>query len=304
MPRKKLTEHIQHCPASIVECQFSYRRTKALKDDETTDLNYLGTLIDEQLLAVDQEKSSVGVERTNDLDIDVVNIYNYYTKNWRLSVMPPAFRQRSSKRVSNECDFTCTEFVRRDEFCTHWKNQHLDVQLNSSMCIHRCPMKMFGCTYGQINVVPQPPGASICFDKHSDMHSYLPANPCVELDPAATPQPGSYVSSIEKKKELAMYGYGDEEESMDVLGQLPSEVLIQVISFLDSLSLWSLSQVNSYFRILCYDFVKKKGIVYGRWERDEHSGLPWTHWVYTPPMVSVVGSCDCQVGRHGICMNI
>ena len=88
-----------------------------------------------------------------------------------------------------------------------------------------------------------------------------------------------YAAKIRQKQELAMYGYEDEsEESYDVLGQLPAEVLTAVCEHLDSLSLWHLSQVNRYLRSVCYNLVKKKGVVYMVWSRDDESGC----WISGP----------------------
>ena len=43
------------------------------------------------------------------------------------------------------------------------------------------------------------------------------------------PLPGSYAQHIQKQQELAIYGYGDESESYDVLSQLPPKASVSGI---------------------------------------------------------------------------
>ena len=282
MPRKNLLQHIEHCPASLLECRFSYCRKRARLIGDLEEVNYPGALVDEKVLAVDQELSSVD-GNASALEIDIENDPHCRILRYSSSV-PYNERNRTCKNESSSSTFSCNEIVRRDEFPVHWKSLHIDTQLDSSQCIRRCPLQLYGCTFGQNTLVPSPLGSKVCYNEESDVHSIVPAESCIKADEDAALQPSSYIMNIQKKKELALYGYGDdeEEESFDILGQLPSEVLLVVISFLDSLSLWSLSQVNHYFRTLCYDMVKTKGIVYGQWEKDTNSDLPWVHWIHRP----------------------
>lgn len=82
---------------------------------------------------------------------------------------------------------------------------------------------------------------------------------------------GAFAAELAKKKELALYGY-EQEGSLDPLGQLPLEVLVKILLYLDSLGLWCLSQVNQYLREVCQTLLVKKGMVVRRWYKD---GTSW-----------------------------
>ena len=171
------------------------------------------------------------------------------------------------------CSFPCNEIVRRDEFATHWKCQHLDVQVCMPQIIRRCPMRGYGCPHGDLRLVPGPHGTTIDYDPKSDC--FLLSSPSIALE-ESTELTGNYAAQIQSKQELALYGYGEStEENFDVLGQLPVEVLMDICMSLDSMSLWVFSQVNRYIRKVCYNVVKKKGIVYHVWEFDGQTAQ-WT----------------------------
>ena len=174
------------------------------------------------------------------------------------------------------CTFCCNEIVRRDEFSAHWKNLHLDIQIDMPVMVRRCPLHSYGCTHGELALVPLPMGSSLNYDLAAD--TTLLKLPAViqEEDVGGASNHSDYAAKIRQKQELALYGYEDDsEESCDVLGQLPAEVLETICEHLDSLSLWYLSQVNQYLRSVCYNLVKKKGVVYTPWVRDDSSGC-WT----------------------------
>ena len=162
----------------------------------------------------------------------------------------------------------CNKIVRRDEFSAHWKSFHLDIQANF-MLVERCPMYSYGCNYEEQRLVPNPPGTTVDYDKERGTVFVKP--PEVVTDSTKEFEgAGDYAAKLQKQRELALYGYGDElEESLDVLGQLPVEVLTAICHYLDSMSLCQLSQVNHYIRKICLNTVKKKGIVFHRWVRDE-----------------------------------
>lgn len=166
------------------------------------------------------------------------------------------------------CTFLCNSVVRRDEFAAHWKSLHVDIQLEIESLIERCPMRAYGCKFGIVNLVPNPGGSTLDYSPETDCFLYKA--PPVELTNADDTQvlDSRYTARIQAKQELAMYGYEDDEESYDVLGQLPTEVLMAVCGFLDSQSLWHLSQVNHYMRKVCLGLVKKSGMVYSDWVRD------------------------------------
>ena len=116
-------------------------------------------------------------------------------------------------------------------------------------------------------MTPDPSGASLEYLKEADCIALrLPDHTTSESQSETVHS--AYAQHIQKKQELAFYGYG-EEESYDVLSQLPAEILMKICSALDSLGLWNLSMVNHYIRNVCFNLVKKRGIVYCTWHRNE-----------------------------------
>ena len=193
--------------------------------------------------------------------------------------MPARFRHHYTKKVktrSRHCySFPCNEIVRRDEFATHWKSLHLDIQVGMSRIVERCPMYSYGCMHGETRLAPNPPGSSI--DYHHETNFFLLKSPeALTTEPPLQSNSGDYSAEIQIQQELALYGYGeDSEESLDVLGQLPAEILMTICQSLDSMSLWNLSRVNWYLRKVCFNVVKKRGVVYHKWIFDEMT----TGWV-------------------------
>ena len=58
--------------------------------------------------------------------------------------------------------------VRREEFAAHWKNLHLDIQIDKPVMMQRCPLHSYGCKHGELNLFPSPVGASLDCDLVSD----------------------------------------------------------------------------------------------------------------------------------------
>ena len=77
---------------------------------------------------------------------------------------------------------------------------------------------------------------------------------------------GTQAERRRKQKELAMYGYAVPEVA-DSFGQLPTEMLVKICGFLDSLGLRSLSQTSYYLKEVCNKLVTKKGITVSAWQR-------------------------------------
>lgn len=192
------------------------------------------------------------------------------------------------------CTFCCNEIVRRDEFSSHWKNLHVDIQIDMPQMVRRCPLHSYGCSHGELVLRPWPMGSSLDYDINSDV-TLLKLPTTVQDDEegmGGAINHSDYTEKIRQKQELALYGYGDDnEESYDVLGQLPAEVLEAICEHLDSLSLWYLSQVNQYLRSVCCNLVKKKGIVYSAWQREDSSG----HWTRGPRVSVYIVHCQFYI---------
>ena len=224
-------KHLEHCPASSLMCWFSRTYTRV-------GVRYL-------------------VPRTASPEDPLI-------EDSSSNVLLDAKLQMGDVKI-----FSCNEIVRRDELSAHYQSFHVDIQTNMSMVVQRCPMYIYGCNYGEQRLAPNPQGATVDYNKEYD--TVLVKPPQVVSDSANESEgAGDYAAKLQKQQELALYGYGDDfEGSLDVLGQLPAEVLTAICHYLDSMSLWQLSQVNHYIRKVCLNTVKKKGIVYHRWVKDE-----------------------------------
>lgn len=276
LPRKALKRHIQHCPASILQCKFVHSR-EPVKDGSRIHHQEEMALIDQKLLAGDMSlRSKCGYSEHVGLGVTIKrDAYNFMNRRRQdgSSVLVEDEKGRTCSRNDLEKTpiwlFYCNEIVRRDEFIAHWSKFHLDVQLSIESVVYRCPYRVYGCTYGQDHLVPTPLGTSLEYSK--DMDCFLaqssPALPdsSSEAESSSEQSTSQYSAKIREKEELSHYGYGDDEGSYDVLGQLPAEMLLNIIRFLDSVSLWNLSLVNTYLRRVCLNLVCQRGIVYSRW---------------------------------------
>ncbi len=243
MKRKEMNHHLQHCTASIVNCSYTYSRIGHtyvhVGVRNLCSPNYSAEQPDEKFLIADIKKEN---------HLEPLSLETF----------------RWGKRP------TC-KFVRRDEFSSHWKS-HIHFVDDLQECIKRCPLFSYGCMYSTTRFQPGPePGST--FEYKSDISSFVIVPPVVTLttdggQEQTTVTGGSYADELIKKQELLAYGYGDDIiGSIDVIGQLPVEVLMLIMSFCDSLSLWCLSQVNFYLRDICHEVAAKQGMVFGKWEK-------------------------------------
>lgn len=305
LARKSLGSHLPHCPASILQCRFVHTRKAVCNAGETT-LQEADNTIDEKLLSGDvslvldhthQDPPTLGIFIKNSGYTTMEHRRNQVGRP-QTGYMPHSngTRQRCHQRISNEISFLCNQIVRRDEFVPHWKGFHLDVQLNLERVIQRCPLISYGCVHSRENLVPFPAGTTLNYDKEVD--TFLASSPSPVLD-RETEELTQYQAKIQEKKELALYGYGDEEESYDVLSQLPAEILLNIFKELDSISLWNMSLVSHYMRKLCFCVVYKRGIVYTKWTRAEDASYPLGfRWIGSPE-VSISIHCDGWPRKYG-----
>lgn len=273
MNRRKLGTHLQYCPASIVQCRAVHTRMVSKKRDEKQP----NSLIDEKLLEGDMFliDENQGIPSSQGLQLSVRNSsYTISSKN-KCAITLGRGRFSRAREHESECEFFCNEIIRRSEFDSHWRF-HLDVQCG--MVVERCPLKGYGCSFGRDNLLPSPIGTTLDYNKEEDcLLVALPSLVPLNSDPEC-PGNSQYEAKIQEKKELSIYGYGDDEdESYDVLGQLPFEILLYIISYLDSISLWNMSSVNHFFRKACFSVVKKQGIVYFKWTKESRH-----KWICSP----------------------
>ncbi len=295
--RKYLGLHLEHCPASVLVCRFAHERQasvdipshappEALAEEEEP--LYLSELWCSGDTSVAHASAEQGVAHVTGADSTASAVPARYNLSLKCR---PVFHCRTSPLHPRrkccihhpipprdgrlDCTFPCGEIVRRDEQAAHYKTLHHDIHAHLWHLTQTCPMSsVTGCPHRQTRLLPHPKDSTLRYDKENAL--FLLKLPEVVNSSAEAQMTSQYVAEIQKKKELALYGYSDEEEeSYDVLGQLPPEVLDKVCSHLDSLSLWYLSQVNHYLRSVCLLVSRKRGIVYQRWHFDE-SSQSWT----------------------------
>ena len=303
-----LLTHVEHCPASILMCRFSHDRMSVdflgKKDSSPREL-----LLDEKFLLGDlavlrdrnravgcsdellcgsvrymKDDSSNQPSSSQDIELDLqctVGIVTNASQSSQYHIKSLKPRQRTcidmeaklhhnyiKREVVTKrcCAFPCNDIIRRDELAAHWKTFHLDIQIDMPCIVERCPMHIYGCMYGEQRLSPNPQGSSLHYDLESDCFLLKPP----ETVATESKVSGNYAARIQTRQELALYGYEDEsDESVDVLGQLPAEILMVICEFLDSQTLWHFSQVNHYLRKVCLNVVKRKGIVYYHWVFNE-----------------------------------
>lgn len=168
---------------------------------------------------------------------------------------------RRHNKSSSAFTFTCSHFFRRDEFPSHFKNVHADIQ----SCLdgwfqHRCPLAYLGCTFVQNNFRPDGLKAKVIYSKPLKTFAIKP-----EVDTLLA-ESGKCNSTVANRR-----------RNKDLLSGLPVELLKYIAGFLDSFSLSQLSQVSVLMRDICATLLQERGMVLLVWEkkRYSHGGASW-----------------------------
>ncbi|XP_057260108.1 F-box only protein 40 [Pezoporus wallicus] len=168
---------------------------------------------------------------------------------------------RRHNKSSSAFTFTCSHFFRRDEFPSHFKNVHADIQ----SCLdgwfqHRCPLAYLGCTFVQNHFRPEGLKAKVIYSK--PLKSF-----------AIKPEVDTVLAESGKFNPTA----ANRGRNKDLLSSLPVEVLKYIAGFLDSFSLSQLSQVSVLMRDICATLLQERGMVLLVWEkkRYSHGGTSW-----------------------------
>ncbi|XP_010205341.2 F-box only protein 40 [Colius striatus] len=168
---------------------------------------------------------------------------------------------RRHNKSSSAFTFTCSHFFRRDEFPSHFKNVHADIQ----SCLdgwfqHRCPLAYLGCTFVQNHFRPDGLKAKVIYSKPLKTFAIKP-----EVDTVLA-ESGKCSSTVTNRG-----------RNTDLLSSLPVEVLKYIAAFLDSFSLSQLSQVSVLMRDICATLLQERGMVLLVWEkkRYSHGGSSW-----------------------------
>ncbi|XP_066473222.1 F-box only protein 40 [Tiliqua scincoides] len=177
-----------------------------------------------------------------------------------LQLQSESVTQRHNKS-SSAFTFSCNHFFRRDEFPSHFKNVHTDIQ----SCLNgwferRCPLAYLGCTFVQHPWCPSGQRSKVIYSQHLKAFAVKP-----EVAP---------VLSETKKGNFLRNNRGKE---VDALSSLPLEILKYIAGFLDSFSLSQLAQVSVLMRDICATLLQERGMVFLLWEkkRYSHGGMSW-----------------------------
>ncbi|XP_069801861.1 F-box only protein 40 [Dendropsophus ebraccatus] len=164
-------------------------------------------------------------------------------------------------KSNSSFSFSCDLFFRRDEFASHFKNVHSDIQTClSGWFQQRCPLSYMGCTFVQNRFQAAGQRSQVIYSKHMKTFAIKPL-----VD-------GALYEGVRPNLSRSTRG-----KSKDSLSNLPLEVLQHIAGFLDSFSLCQFSQVSSLMRDICASLLQERGMVHLCWEKKtySHGGASW-----------------------------
>jgi len=155
--------------------------------------------------------------------------------------------------------FLCGHFFRRDEFASHFKNVHSDIQsCLSGWFEQRCPLAYLGCTFSQRRLQPSTHRAKVSYNQDLSVFTLTP-----EI-------PASLMNHLQS-------GTLKARAKCEDLSSLPFEVLHHIAGYLDSFSLSQLALVSRLFRDICATLLQERGMVAFKWRKRSysHGGVRW-----------------------------
>ncbi|XP_067364596.1 F-box only protein 40 isoform X2 [Channa argus] len=167
---------------------------------------------------------------------------------------------RRHNKTSSAFSYMCGHFFRRDEYSSHSRNVHSDIQASLSGWLQqRCPLAYLGCTFAQTRLHPAGQRATIKFCQNVSSFVLQPLVPS-SLCKDRTPSP----------QRNGLHG-------LDLLAGLPLEILQRIAAYLDSFALSQLSQVSHLMRDVCATLLQDRGMVSLKWEKKtySHGGSSW-----------------------------
>lgn len=166
---------------------------------------------------------------------------------------------RRHNRRSSAFSYECGQFFRRDEFPSHVRNAHCDIQAQlNGWFQQRCPLAYLGCTHTQMRFHPAGQQATITFNKDASAMALQPLVP----------------SSL---RESEKNPGGSATPQLDILSSLPLEILQNIAAHLDSFTLSQLSLVSHLMRDVCGSLLRQRGMVFLHWTKKtySHGGTSW-----------------------------
>ncbi|XP_065142973.1 F-box protein 40.1 [Paramisgurnus dabryanus] len=192
---------------------------------------------------------------------------------------------RRHNKTSSAFTYLCNHIFRRDEFPSHYKNVHSDIQsCISGWFEQRCPLAYLGCTFIQRRFQPSSHRAAVYYDK--DLSTF-----CMRPEVSASLYEGVKTVSLERKR----------ARNADALSRLPFEILVHIAGFLDSFTLSQLALVSRLMREVCSTLLHERGMVTLKWEKKvySHGGWCWRSrkkvWQFSNLFSTVNGWCFDQL---------
>ncbi|XP_062867389.1 F-box protein 40.1 [Trichomycterus rosablanca] len=162
-------------------------------------------------------------------------------------------------KSSSAFTYVCCHSFRRDEFPSHYKNVHSDIQFSlNGWFEERCPLAYLGCTFSQRRFQPSSHRATVSYDKDLSTFTLRPEVPPVLYDGVKT------VMTDRKRA-----------RNLDSLSKLPFELLIHIAGFLDSFTLSQLALVSRLMRDVCGTLLQERGMVSLKWQKKVYSHGGW-----------------------------
>ncbi|TRY99626.1 hypothetical protein DNTS_004818 [Danionella cerebrum] len=166
---------------------------------------------------------------------------------------------RRHNKSSSVFTYLCNHTFRRDEFPSHYKNAHADIQsCVSGWFEQRCPLAYLGCTFIQRRFQPSSHRATVFYDK--ELSTF-----CLRPEVSDSLFEGIKPVNVERKR----------ARNTDALSRLPFEVLVHVAGFLDSFTLSQLALVSRLMREVCGTLLHDRGMVSLKWEKKVYSHGGW-----------------------------
>ncbi len=166
---------------------------------------------------------------------------------------------RRHNKSSSVFTYLCNHIFRRDEFPSHYKNVHSDIQsCVSGWFEQRCPLSYLGCTFIQRRFQPSSHRATVFYNK--ELSTF-----CLRPEVSDKLYEGIKPVTVERKR----------ARNTDALSRLPFEVLVHIAGFLDSFTLSQLALVSHLMREVCRILLHDRGMVSLKWEKKVYSHGGW-----------------------------
>ena len=152
-------------------------------------------------------------------------------------------------------NFVCGKVFRRDEIHQHISNVHQQIipGLGSGWFLSRCPLAYLGCPFAIDILAPNSQTFRLKFSREDDNFCYTMTD--TQFQP-------KFVSKSDKRRR---------SESLN-LTNLPVEIIFHVSTYLDPITLRSLSMTCKQMRSVCLSLVRSRGCVSPVWERQRARG--------------------------------